>query len=245
MPAQQMRGSVTALTGGRAKIPKLDGHLWVPIDDEQTYVYNWACAYSNADPISPEYAADWEAQNGRGIDDLVPGTFRLKKTLANDYMIDRERAAHENVYRHRRHQHPRLRAARGMGPISDRTNEHLGSSDKAIIATRQLLLEAIDACCGPNAARNRSRDVSRHPSVRRLRAARRRLARAIRGPNSSPNGKERCDRLRSELVHARVQQREGLWQKNHRKSSSRRLFMRSRTVRSCAASSASTTSRTS
>ena len=32
----------------------------------------------------------------------------------------------------------------GMGPIVDRSKEHLGTSDKAIIATRQLLLEAID-----------------------------------------------------------------------------------------------------
>ena len=29
--------------------------------------------------------------NGRVQDDLIPGTFRLKKSLANDYMIDRER----------------------------------------------------------------------------------------------------------------------------------------------------------
>jgi hypothetical protein len=31
-----------------------------------------------------------------------------------------------------------------MGPICDRTKEHLGTSDRAIIALRQLLLEAVD-----------------------------------------------------------------------------------------------------
>jgi phthalate 4,5-dioxygenase len=31
----------------------------------------------------------------------------------------------------------------GMGSIVDRSQEHLGTSDKAIIACRQLLLEAI------------------------------------------------------------------------------------------------------
>ena len=32
----------------------------------------------------------------------------------------------------------------GMGPIVDRSQEHLGTSDRAIIAMRQLLLEASD-----------------------------------------------------------------------------------------------------
>lgn len=32
-----------------------------------------------------------------------------------------------------------------MGPICDRSREHLGTSDAAIIAARQLLLEGIDA----------------------------------------------------------------------------------------------------
>ena len=31
-----------------------------------------------------------------------------------------------------------------MGPICDRSREHLGTSDAAIIAARQLLFEAID-----------------------------------------------------------------------------------------------------
>jgi hypothetical protein len=33
----------------------------------------------------------------------------------------------------------------GMGSICDRTQEHLGTSDKAIIAARRLLLDAIEA----------------------------------------------------------------------------------------------------
>jgi len=32
-----------------------------------------------------------------------------------------------------------------MGPICDRTHEHLGTSDRAFIAARQLLFEARDA----------------------------------------------------------------------------------------------------
>ena len=32
-----------------------------------------------------------------------------------------------------------------MGPICDRTHEHLGTTDRAIITARQLLFEALDA----------------------------------------------------------------------------------------------------
>ena len=153
MPAQQMRGAVTALTGGRAKVPKLDGHMWVPIDDEHTYVYNWACAYSSSDPISPEFAEEWEAMNGRGKDDLVPGTFRLKKTLANDYMIDRERQRTKTFTGIIGINTQDFALQEGMGRIADRSLEHLGTTDKAIIATRQLLLEAIDDVANGKAPR--------------------------------------------------------------------------------------------
>jgi phthalate 4,5-dioxygenase len=144
MPAQQMRGSVTSLMGGRAEVPKLDGHIWVPIDDEQTYVYNWACSYSSDDPITPEYAEDWESQNGRGKNDLVPGTFKLKKTLANDYMIDRERQKTKTFTGIVGINTQDFALQEGMGRITDRSLEHLGTTDKAIIVTRQLMLEATD-----------------------------------------------------------------------------------------------------
>ncbi len=32
----------------------------------------------------------------------------------------------------------------GMGPITDRSKEHLGTSDKAIVAMRRIMLEAIN-----------------------------------------------------------------------------------------------------
>jgi nitrite reductase/ring-hydroxylating ferredoxin subunit len=144
MPAQQMRGGVTALTGGRAKVPKLDGHLWVPIDDEHTNVYNWACAYSSDDPISPEYAEEWESITGRGKDDHIPGTFRLKRNLGNDYLIDRQRQKTQTFTGIIGINTQDFAVQEGMGHIVDRSKEHLGTSDKAIIAARQLLLEAID-----------------------------------------------------------------------------------------------------
>jgi hypothetical protein len=153
MPAQQMRGSVTSLMGGRAETPKLDGHIWVPIDDEHTYVYNMAWSYSPEFPITPEYAYEWESMNGRGPDDHIPGTFKLKKNRSNYYLIDRERQRTKTFTGIIGINTQDYALQEGMGAICDRTQEHLGSSDKAIIVTRQLLLEAIDVVAVGNAPR--------------------------------------------------------------------------------------------
>src|SRR5690606_39220074 len=77
LPFQQMRPNVAGGTGGGG-IPRCDGHLWVPIDDHTTHVYNWMCSYDEARPLTPELAEKLEARYGRGRDDYVPGTFRLK-----------------------------------------------------------------------------------------------------------------------------------------------------------------------
>jgi phthalate 4,5-dioxygenase oxygenase subunit len=52
MPWQQQRGSVTALNGGRNKVPKAAGHIWAPIDDTHTFVYNTLVSY-DAEVPSP------------------------------------------------------------------------------------------------------------------------------------------------------------------------------------------------
>ena len=89
MPFLQMRGGYTSESRRPAKVPKVDGHLWVPIDDEQTFVYNFAYGYDSSVPLGEDYLTKWESFAGRGKDDLVPGTFRLKRNLSNDYMVDR------------------------------------------------------------------------------------------------------------------------------------------------------------
>ena len=146
MPWQQMRGGVTK-DKERWEIPTLDGHIWAPIDDVQTNVYNFAWGIDHNCTLPPEYMDQIDTLVGRGPDDLIPGTFKLKKNPSNDYLIDRERqktisftgivgintqdfALQEGM------------GGSGPGPICDRTGEHLGSSDKAIIAMRNLLLEA-------------------------------------------------------------------------------------------------------
>ncbi|HEX3550761.1 MAG TPA: Rieske 2Fe-2S domain-containing protein [Candidatus Elarobacter sp.] len=145
MPAQQLRGNVTNWVGGkRAEVPKLDGHIWVPIDDEQTWVYNMMYGYDPDVAITEEFAWKDEAFFGRGKDDLIPGTFKLKANLANDYFIDREKQKQKTFTGIRGVNTQDFAIQEGMGPIPDRSKERLGTTDRAIIVTRQLLLEACD-----------------------------------------------------------------------------------------------------
>jgi hypothetical protein len=91
--------------------------------------------------------------NGRGVDDHIPGTFQLKRNQTNDYQIDRQRQKTQTFTGIIGINTQDYALQEGMGPICDRTQEHLGTSDKAIIATRQLLLEATDAVAAGEAPR--------------------------------------------------------------------------------------------
>jgi phthalate 4,5-dioxygenase len=144
MPAQQFRPGITGFMGRRAPFPQIDGHVWVPIDDEHTWVYNWAISYDASRPFTEEQQVKWEAPLGRGADDVLPD-FRLKANLENDFFIDRQLQKTTTFTGIKGLNTQDVALQEGMGPIADRSQEHLGSTDRAIIATRQLLVEAIDA----------------------------------------------------------------------------------------------------
>jgi phthalate 4,5-dioxygenase len=165
MPFQQMRANYTARQGeGREKVPKFDGHLWVPIDDETTFVYNWACAYDESVQLTPEYMAEWEVAYGRGKDDLVPGTFALKRGPMNDYLIDRAAQKTQTYSGIKGVNTQDFALQEGMGPIVDRSKEYLGTSDRAIIAMRRLLLDATHAV--ERGERPKGSDPASHRNVR-------------------------------------------------------------------------------
>jgi len=150
MPNQQMRGAFTPLLADKNSdepyaTPKSDGHLWVPIDDEHTMVYNWACGRDESTPLLPEFRDRLETGAGRGPDDLIPGTYKLKRNRSNDYLIDRKIQKTETFTGIKGINTQDSALQEGMGPIVDRSKEHLGSSDKAIVILRRLMLEAIRA----------------------------------------------------------------------------------------------------
>jgi phenylpropionate dioxygenase-like ring-hydroxylating dioxygenase large terminal subunit len=150
MPNQQMRGAFAPLLTDKGSedpyaIPKSDGHLWVPIDDEHTMVYNWACGRDESTPLSQEFRDRWETWAGRGPDDLIPGTYKLKRNRSNDYLIDRRIQKTQTFTGIEGINTQDYALQEGMGPIVDRSKEHLGTSDKAIVILRRLMLEAIRA----------------------------------------------------------------------------------------------------
>lgn len=144
MPTQQMRSNVMGRSGEPAKLPKTDGHIWVPIDDETTFVYNWMCSYSADYPISGEEAEAEEKFAGRSGDDLIAGSFRLKRNLSNNYLIDREMQRTRTFTGITGLNTQDFALQEGMGTVVDRSLEHLGTSDRAIVAMRRLMLEAVE-----------------------------------------------------------------------------------------------------
>jgi len=72
----------------------------------------------------------------------VTGDFRKLRNRDNDWLIDRrvqKMETHTGIEGFTLQDHA---VQESMGPIVDRSLEHLGSSDKAVVAARLLLLKA-------------------------------------------------------------------------------------------------------
>jgi phthalate 4,5-dioxygenase len=135
MPFYQLRAGGTPNTVGNT-----DGHIWVPADDTTCWTYNFFL--SHTEPISSEEWEKKEHRMGRGVEDYIPGTFKLKDNASNDYGLSRERQKTVNYTGILGTNTQDFAVQESMGPIYDRTQEHLGSADTAIIQMRRLLIEA-------------------------------------------------------------------------------------------------------
>jgi len=164
MPAQQMRPSIVSSSGARQPVPTIDGHIWVPIDDESTFVYNLIYSYDENTSLSASFIRDIEEFFGRGEDDVIPGTFRLKRNTSNNFLVDRELQKRGNFSGVVGINTQDFALQEGMGKIVDRSQEFLGSSDKAIVTMRRLMLEATRAV--ENGQSPRGARPEQHRSVR-------------------------------------------------------------------------------
>src|SRR5258708_31329290 len=86
-----------------------------------------------------------ESFYGRGAEDYIPGTFRLKANAPNDYFIDRATQKTTSFTGIKGVNTQDVALQEGMGTVVDRTREHLGTSDRAIAVMRRMLLEATRA----------------------------------------------------------------------------------------------------
>jgi phenylpropionate dioxygenase-like ring-hydroxylating dioxygenase large terminal subunit len=135
MPFHQIRPSQTDQGS-----PTVAGHIWVPMDDDNTMVYNWH--YSTTD--APLTEADrLEVRSGNGPHDIDPTTFRSRKNRANNYLLDRQAQKTESFTGIDGINIQDRAIQESMGRVVDRSREHLGPADKAIIQARRLLLGAV------------------------------------------------------------------------------------------------------
>jgi phenylpropionate dioxygenase-like ring-hydroxylating dioxygenase large terminal subunit len=113
------------------------GHFWVPIDDENCWVYTFD--YHPVRALSePELQA---MRDGFGVHNkYVPGTYRPLQNKDNDYMMDREAQRRGETFSGVwgiAMQDASVQES--MGPIVDRSKERLVSADAGIIKARQRL----------------------------------------------------------------------------------------------------------
>jgi phenylpropionate dioxygenase-like ring-hydroxylating dioxygenase large terminal subunit len=135
MPFHQIRPS--RRDGGA---PAVAGHVWVPMDDDTTMVYNWEYSASGA-PLTDEDRQ--ERRLGNGPADVDQVTFRSRKNRQNNYLLDRQVQRTETFSGIDGVNVQDRAIQESMGRVVDRSREHLGPADTAIIQARRMLLQAV------------------------------------------------------------------------------------------------------
>ena len=116
-------------------------HVWAPIDDENTMLYS--IDFNPARPFTEQDLA--RSKSGLGIHtENIPGTDHAIRNRANDYLIDRALQASGKSYTGMTGFGTQdCGIQESMGPIADRTAEHLLACDAAIVKIRRLLLQML------------------------------------------------------------------------------------------------------
>jgi phthalate 4,5-dioxygenase oxygenase subunit len=119
------------------------GHFWVPIDDENCWVFTF-----DYHPARPLTESELDAmREGHGVhNQYEPGTYRPLQNRDNDYMMDREAQRRGDTFSGVRGiamQDASLQES--MGPIVDRSKERLVATDVGIMKARQMLRKAVIA----------------------------------------------------------------------------------------------------
>ena len=173
------------------------GHYWVPIDDETCMVWNFYSSYEQ-EPLGPRSS---ESGNGYGTHIDVENGFRPVRNQANDWMIDRQMQKTETFTGIDGINQQDRAVQESMGHIVDRTRENLGPADRAVVATRRLLLEAVDTV-QRNGGSARDRIELLRVARRRGRPAR---GRRLAGRAASQNVSADRARRRSRPISARAE----------------------------------------
>jgi phenylpropionate dioxygenase-like ring-hydroxylating dioxygenase large terminal subunit len=137
--------------------PYFSGHMWVPMDDHNTMVYNWdylpagredtrgdrPAMDANAAPWFRDARLEMGTGNGFGTEVDAENGFRPVQNRSNRYKIDRA-VQKTQTYTGIPGINVQDRAVQeSMGRIAERSLERLGTTDRAIIAARRELLRGI------------------------------------------------------------------------------------------------------
>jgi phthalate 4,5-dioxygenase len=123
-------------------VPLVAGHIWVPMDDATTMVYNWVACVRD-EPLPEDERA--ETRLGNGPLDVDQTTFRSRRNRDNNYLLDRHVQKTETFTGIDGVNVQDRAVQESMGAIVDRSREHLGPADRAVIQARRLLLDAVRA----------------------------------------------------------------------------------------------------
>jgi phenylpropionate dioxygenase-like ring-hydroxylating dioxygenase large terminal subunit len=118
------------------------GHMWVPIDDENCMVWNWYYALPDEAPLTEEDRLLRSSGNGPEDVDFA-NEFRSRRNRQNNYQIDRQAQKTETFTGITGINVQDRAVQESMGAIVDRSKEHLGPGDRAIIVARQQLIQAV------------------------------------------------------------------------------------------------------
>jgi len=119
------------------------GHFWIPLDDENCWA--WSFDYHPVRALSGTEVAAMRA--GKGIHvATIPGTYIPVANRGNDYLMDRTAQQSGRSYSGIEGigmQDASLQES--MGPVADRTKEHLVTTDSGIVMARMRLMKAARA----------------------------------------------------------------------------------------------------
>ncbi len=119
------------------------GHIWVPVDDEHTQV--WCVIWAPNEALTDAERYGILSGPNPHISSLDPLTGKLRATKANHFLQDRERQRKHSFTGIVGTREQDTAVVEGMGAIVNRTKEHLGTSDTAIIGMRRQLLNGAKA----------------------------------------------------------------------------------------------------
>ena len=130
--------------------PSIGGFAWVPMDDTTTMA--WCFTWNPGRALHEDEQGDHP--HVRAGVHLTPsarlpassaagGAWRPAANRANEYLLDRQAQRTERFFGVRGISPQDAAVQESMGPIADRSREHLGSSDSAVIRVRRLWLSAV------------------------------------------------------------------------------------------------------